>query len=107
MCIEDIRIGRKTKVSQFTVEVGIASTQLVASDSNRVAIRFSNPITNRVTISMRESAVDLNGMIMFPSGNPLALSLGDDGMIVTREFNAIANVAPEFITMWIVSLEEE
>lgn len=107
MCMEDIRLGRESKTGEKTVTVQTSSTLLVGPDKFRTSLIISTGVTNRVTLSVNNPAVNGSGMILHAGTAPLKLCLANDGDIVTRGFYAIANAASEVITVWETSLAKD
>lgn len=100
MCMEDVRIMRKTQIGQRNVGVQLTSTPLLDANPNRIALVISCPSTNRVTLMIDQAAVLDLGITLYPLGTPFVLSLMEHGNLVTRALNAITTVAPQNVNVW-------
>lgn len=108
MCMEDIRIGRKSKTFQSSVVVPTAnSVVLIPANPNRISFWIAQPNADRINISMDTDAVTSSGIRITTTGNPFGLSLILDGDLVTRKFNAIATTSDKTIIVWETVLMEE
>lgn len=90
MCLEDYKIGRRTKSGQAVVSVGTSSTPLVGESPHRTALLISAPTTNPVTLSLAPAAVAAEGLRLAAGSNPLILTLVSHGDLVRRAWSAIA-----------------
>lgn len=84
---------------QDTINVGTTSTALLPAAANRRAIVISAPVTNRFTITILSAAALDAGINLYPSGDPVTLSLDVHGDIVTRAWAAISATAAQNVTI--------
>ena len=93
MCMEDIRLGRKT-ISRFvTVNVDSTSILIVKGDPNRIALTFFPPPTNLYYVNSRKAAATGTGAPILSTAHELTLTIQDHGDAVRGEWYAIAPVA--------------
>lgn len=93
MCLEDIRIGRRSPSAVRSVNVDTTAVPVASPDPNRISIRFTAPPTNRVTLTTDPNTVIDVGLTLYPAGNELALNIKDDGDCVTRAWYAVTTGA--------------
>ena len=82
-----------TSSVQSTVSVDTSSGSLVDVSPKRVAIIISAPPTNAVTISLEGTAVAGQGIVLYPTNEPLVLTKAQHGDIVNRAWTTIASTA--------------
>ena len=99
MTPESIRYGRRTTSSQQLVIVGTSSVTFLVSSPRRVAIIVSAPPTNRFTLSLQTTAVLDQGINVYPTGQPLVLTIETHGDLVTRAWTAISATASQSVTV--------
>ena len=107
MCMEDIRIMRKTHSgTSFTRIVVGSATPLVQANKNRVALIISPPLVTAISLDINEVTADSGGIVLAVGSNPLVLSLADHGDLVTRKIFVRGGTA-EQIVFWESILDEE
>lgn len=74
-----------------TVNVGVASTQLVQNDSERVAVTFINLGTDFVLLRPKAAPDAGTGIFLGALGGIASLNIRDDGMLTTFDWYALAN----------------
>jgi len=99
MCMEDVKIGRKTGSTQRTVTLNTTSQDVVDADAKRFSLILNAPTSGRVTYSLRPTATDLNGIVLYATMQPLVLNLKDHGAIVTSRLTAITNTGSQVTTI--------
>lgn len=104
MCLEDIKLGRKTKTTEKFVSVSPTSTVLVDANPYCVGLIISAPLTNHITLSLKDTAVDAQGINLAPNVDPLELDIQSHGGIVMRKITAICAGGTEKIGVWITEL---
>jgi hypothetical protein len=109
MCMEDIRIMRRTDPEERIISVGnAAAVQIVPQDRHIVAITLDNQGAGDVTVSMNPAVVSGNGLLIQKADPPLRRSLNQDGNAITRGLYAIAAPATTaVVVVWISYLQEE
>lgn len=95
---------RKTGVFNPPVSLAITDTPLLGSDPNRVAIILSGPPTNRYSINFGQPATLDQGLTMFPLSQPFLLTREDIGDLITLDIRGISAVAPQTVTVLVVTL---
>lgn len=100
MCLEDIRIQRKSTSSERTVLVPNASITLVSPSADRTFLMISTPNTNDIFITTNPPASSTNGMRLQVGQSPLILTLLQHGDIVTKGWYAISPTADETVTVF-------
>lgn len=94
MCMEDIRIQRKTEVAwQFLPVSNLAPVQLLPADPLRVSLILGSSSTGRVSFGNVAGIVAAQGLIINTNGAPITLSIRDYGQVVTGEWWGVASVA--------------
>ncbi len=89
---------KKRFSGQTPVNVLTTDTEFCAANPKRVALVVSCPITNRITISAENPAVDLRGIVIPPNNTPVCLHVSEYGDWICRNLHAIANVGAELVT---------
>ncbi len=107
MCIEDIRLGRKTRAAQTRVTLGVVSVLTVGNAFDRVSLIFSNPSAASVTFSINNPAVDGEGITIATADPPVKLNIRDDGRLVTSQWFAVAAVGTPTVDVFETFLEEK
>ena len=114
MCMEDIRIGRKSPVSFRVVSVTNAPTQLCTNAPKRIALIISSltPIDaaraqNRLTISSDPNVADLGGLVIWGGTTPFKLDVQKYGQIVTTNLFVISDNAAASVGVCEVFQDEQ
>jgi hypothetical protein len=89
MCMEDIRIGRKTRTTFRLVTIAVTATPLVASNPNRVSLIVGVPSTNQIVIGPDANVTTSQGISVYNTGAPFELNIQDHGDAVIKELWAI------------------
>lgn len=89
----------RTSSRRVTVSIQTSDTLLVRANANRIAITFSCPVSNRVTLAFNETAQADAGVILYPTNNPVTFTLDMHGDAVRGEWRGIADTAAEPITV--------
>jgi len=98
MCMEDVRLGRKTVSTQSNVSISNAnSSVLVGQNAHRTVLVISAPLTGYITLAIDNDAVLNSGINLFALDSPLQFDIQRNGDLVTRKFSAIHSVAIETI----------
>lgn len=109
MCMEDVRIGRKTQPRETVVTVAITDTELVKPDATRVHLRISAAPSpgNDLWITTGPLALNGTGMKLQATMEPMQLDIKDDGILVQMGFRATTTLGPDPITIWETLLLEQ
>lgn len=99
MTPDGLQTARKTTSSQQTVSVGTSSGSLTLAAPNRVAIIIGAPPTNRFTLSLQTTAVLDQGITLYPTQEPLILTVEEHGDLVTRAWTAISATASQSVSV--------
>lgn len=105
--MEDIRIGREGKSTQYHVNVDVASSPFIEANKQRTCLIISRPVTNYFTISFYDAAVLDQGINIYPGGNPFILNIQQHGSLVTRRMTVIGTVGLQTIGVWEEKVEQE
>ena len=107
MCIEDIRLGRKTSASQLEAPLTGTSALVVGNALNRIALIFSPPSASVATLSLNRPSVDGEGLIIAAGDRPIKLNIRDHGRLVTSQWFGIVAAGAETISVFETFLEEQ
>lgn len=107
MCLEDIRLQRKSISGQTIRSVGTSATMLIGPSELRTALIISCPASGILTISLTPDVTNNNGIILNALGTPFKLDLMNDGAIVKSGIWAIHSATTVTIGIWETSLEEK
>lgn len=108
MCMEDIRVMRRTKTATKHVRISDTSTPIAAYAANRVALVFSASDGSQIKWAPTEVALGGLGHWWEAASGAVALDIQRHGALVT---SAIYGVDPAggsvFVTVTEVFLDEE
>lgn len=107
MCLEDIRIQRKTTSSEKTVVVTDTASLLVGPSEDRTCLIISTGDANDIFISTNGTPSATNGFRLQAGQSPLVLTLLQHGDIVTKGFMAVSPTDDEVICVWETSFEDK
>lgn len=107
MCMEDVRIWRKTYSTQTIVSVSTSMVELCAPNPHRVAISISPPSSGNLSVSMNTQDSSSVGMLIGAAGHIGKWTLQDDGDIVRRGLSGVMSTGTQSITVWETFLHEE
>ena len=109
MCMEDIRIMRRTSAEERIVAVASAAVSvIVPANPNIVAITIDNQGPNDVTISLNPGVTAGNGILIQKSDPPIRRSLNQDGNAITRGIFGICSAAQTaVVVIWVSYLEDQ
>lgn len=96
---ESISAGRATTSSQRIVNVVTSPGTLLPAAPRRVAIIVNAPLTNRFTLSLSTTAALDQGITLYPTNDPLVLTIEKHGDMVTRAWTAISATASQNVTI--------
>lgn len=108
MCMEDIRIGRKSRFAIANIPVGIAAAiPICQTEEKRTALIISVAGANSVVIAPQGIDVSVAGGILLNNTSaPYRLDLIHYGRMAQMQFNAIALVGVCTVTVQETLLEE-
>lgn len=106
MCIEDIRLKRKTRTFQGTMIVSNASQDAIPANDKRVSLIVQCTEGTLITLSLQATAVLHHGIDLNIDKNPLTLSLDTHGDIVCKRFQGISAAGTERLLVIETVLDE-
>lgn len=83
MCMEGIRIGRRTKINQYTWSTGVGQAQIVPPNPRRVALMIGSPVSSVAFIAPALPVTTTTGIPINTGQNPIILNIEDHGELVT------------------------
>lgn len=107
MCMEDVRIGRKSTAGESIKSVSQTSSMLLPQSPKRTAIIISAPTTGYITLSFNGPVVSGSGIIINALDTPLSLDIHHHGAMVKKEIYAIHSATTTNIGVWETSIEDE
>lgn len=107
MCMEDIRIMRRTVTAEHQIECasGVARLMLPVNE-RRVALIVGSNVQSNLNITMQATPTSTVGLGLQTNYPPLILTLLQHGDLVRREFQILARNSACTVTVWEVSLQE-
>lgn len=92
MCMEDVRIYRRTGFDTTFYVVSTSTPVLIAPYSpNRVALCFSPPSSNFYTISQSSGVADGQGLVIAGNTSPFTMTIQQHGAMVFGPWYAITH----------------
>ena len=109
MCIEDIKIGRRSTIIERRVALSTTSAQLVGPNPRRTGLVIGSDNTARITLSLIDPAVAGSGMLQAAGGAPIKLDIAHQGQLLTKPIFAVLNAGTATVAVWetIFDLETE
>ena len=89
MCMEDIRLGRKTAGIQNLIALTNASQRIVDQSPDRVMLTIYPPVSGTATIAMSADVAVNVGITLTSEDHPIKLNIIDDGDLVTKAWYGI------------------
>lgn len=91
MCMEDVRIGRKTmfEEKQFTLP-NAAYTEILPASPNRIGIIFGTPSSSTVVVTTNPTATTPDGLRIGTNGSPFGITVQEFGQAVCAAWFAKA-----------------
>src|SRR5438105_11499310 len=93
MCMEDVRLGRKTSVEQKSFGATAASAPGLPEDTTRVSVVLSNRGPNNVYLTLKADDLAAAGICIAPNLRPVTFDIARHGTIVTHGFFVICDAA--------------
>lgn len=107
MCMEDVRIGRKTLSRSATVPVGTGVGVLVPANKDRYTLIISAPETNPLWLTWEPAAAAGTGIRIAAGSPPVMLSIQEHGALVRGPIYASIPLGAETITFAESILEQQ
>lgn len=107
MCMEDIRIMRKTSVRFRKVTVTNVSVQIIEQNELRVALWYYNGSGAAVAVDGTNPAIAAEGRQLTVGQAGEVMDLEHHGRIVTQPLFAITAAGSTVVTVWETILEEQ
>lgn len=106
MCLEDVRLARKTSCVSKDSPTTAASAVAIPQNDKRYSLVISNTGGNPVYLSFQSPAVDAKGILLPVSGSPFILDLQHHGRILTAAIYAISPAGVSNVGWIETNLEE-
>tara|TARA_B100001964_G_scaffold73250_1_gene82979 strand:+ start:142 stop:528 length:387 start_codon:yes stop_codon:yes gene_type:complete len=87
------RFRGELRESESNPTIGTAATTIAESNPDRLSLQFTNLSANVIYIGLAETVSASNGIRLDMNGGGASLSVEDDGMLVTRQWYAMASGA--------------
>lgn len=107
MCMEDIRIARKTRFKAYDFDVGVTTQLLLPYNPKRFALVVGNSSTGTVMFGQLSTMNTGRGIAITATSTPLILRLTLEGDLVRSAWYANATVAGTRLTAYEVELMDE
>lgn len=89
MCIEDVRMGRKTVSFMAIVSIPAGGVrQVLPADPFRYSLTLSAPSSGSLTFSINQNPGDGEGIVFHQGSGPVTLTIQNDGDLVRRAWYA-------------------
>lgn len=89
MCMEDIRLGRRTNHLHRLFAVTTGSKVLFDRDKLRTQLMVYPPVSGTLTLDASDSVTANAGITMTASSHPLLMTVETHGDLVTNRFSVI------------------
>lgn len=93
MCMDDVRLGRKSLSDQVDIAPTTVSAEVLTGADNRIAIVFNRPSVGTVTYSLHQPAVLGQGITLGAGDGSVSLDIQRHGGMVCRPWQAISDQA--------------
>lgn len=107
MCMEDIRIARKTRFKSYDFDVGTATQLLLPYNPKRFALVFGNSSSGTITIGQNSSLSLGRGISCGTATPPVIFRLTLEGDLVRAPWYAFGTAAGLRISVYEVELMDE
>lgn len=97
MCMEDVRIGRKTNGRINSVAIGTAATLVVPGSETRVGLLLGGNSTDTVTYSTEPSVAIDGGLVIGVGQPPIKLYIDRDGDLVRKAWYGIMSTGAHIV----------
>lgn len=107
MCMEDIRIARKTRFKSYDFDVGTGTQLLLPVNPKRFALVFGNSNSGTITIGQNSTMVLGRGIACTTTSPPIIFRLTLEGDLVRSQWYAFGSGAGLRFTVYEVELMDE
>jgi hypothetical protein len=107
MCMEDVRIGRKTLGRMVPVTCTTASQAILAGAPSRYALILGAPLSGTITYSTLAGVVSGLGFNITAGADPIKLTIQDEGDIVRQAWFVIGAAGGELAAVSEILLAEQ
>lgn len=107
MCMEDVRIGRRSVTTMENVVVTTTAKIAIPPDPHRLSLVIGPTVSGNCTLSLNPGVPNSYGFPLGTSTAPLVLSLQQHGDIVTRGWHAVSSMGGAVFSYAASSLAEE
>ena len=97
MCMEDVRIGRKSSMVERNLPIGTASIQAAVASDSRVCLVLGAPLTGKVTYTTISPAVSGTGLVVTAGSAPVIFDIQHHGNLVTSNWFAICDTISQTV----------
>lgn len=99
MCIEDIRLGRKTSFRYRYIGVGGTPVRVVDANARRTHLIFSGGVVAGIRLWFDAGLDSATGFRVHQSLPPLEFDIQEHGLLVTGDFYAVAELGSEILVV--------
>lgn len=96
MCMEDIRMGRRTASVETVYPVGATVIQVAGGSEMRVGLLLGAPLTGTITYGTSNAVISGQGMNLAAGQPPIELRIETHGEAVNKSWFAIGSGAGLF-----------
>ena len=91
MCMEDIRLGRKTITNELPLTIGATAIEVAAAMPLRTTLVLGAPLTGQVTYSLNPNVTAGQGLNVQLGSSAVTLTIQDHGDMVRQTWYAIGS----------------
>src|SRR5687767_13336417 len=107
MCMEDIRIGRRTSSTENLIAALAAAYQIADANNERITLIIHPPVSGTLMVSVRSDVSLTAGIPLTVGSHPLIFTIQTHGSLVMRPFFAIHSAGGIFTAVDEVLLGEQ
>lgn len=107
MCMEDIRIGRKSTAIEGRLVTNMSVQILCQADPKRTSLIIYPPITGVLYLGTTLNIALLSGIHLSATMEPIRITLATHGQLVTRLWYAVCSVNAAAVSFIETHLEDE
>ncbi len=106
MCMEDIKIGRRSNSTIEHVAADAAAYQIAQANNQRITLIIYPPVSGTLMVSTKSTPTLTAGIPLTSSSEPLVFDIKLHGTLVQRPFFAIHSVGAIFTAVGEVLLPD-
>ena len=107
MCMEDVRIGRRSISQNYSFTTGVTAHQVLPGSDNRVSVILGSPLAGTITYFDEANPVSGLGFNIGAGQPPMVLNIQDHGDVVRHQWWAIADAAARVHAVGETILQEQ